>query len=103
MAYRLDSYLKDFSRNIIDFGVSPVYAELVTIFINDFIFILVLTLVDKILKRFIIEVFKIFNPEANGPFSGKAIFLTAGSHGNEVSGHLKYFLANILIISFKSS
>ncbi|MGO4911354.1 MULTISPECIES: mechanosensitive ion channel family protein [unclassified Leeuwenhoekiella] len=68
MAYRLDSYLKDFSRNIIDFGVSPVYAELVTIFINAFIFILVLTLVDKILKRFIIEVFKIFSNKTKSSF-----------------------------------
>lgn len=68
MAYRLDSYLKDFSRNIIDFGVSPVYAELVTIFINAFIFILVLTLVDKILKRFVIEVFKIFSNKTKSSF-----------------------------------
>ncbi|MFI8379634.1 mechanosensitive ion channel family protein [Leeuwenhoekiella sp. NPDC079379] len=68
MAYKLDSYLKDFSRNIIDLGVSSVYAELVTIFINAFIFILVLTLGDKILKRFIIEVFKIFSNKTKSSF-----------------------------------
>lgn len=39
--------------------------------------------------------FKIFNPEKSGVFSGRAVFLSAGAHGNEVSGHLKYFLSQI--------
>ena len=68
MAYKLDKYLSDFSKNIIDFGISPVYAELVTIFVNAFVFILVLTLLDKILKRFIIEVFKIFSNKTKSSF-----------------------------------
>ena len=68
MAYQIDSYLNDFSDYIIKLGITPVYAELVTIFLNAFFFILLLTLADKLLKRLIIEGFKIFSNKTKTSF-----------------------------------
>ena len=68
MAYQIDSYLNDFSDYIIKLGITPVYAELVTIFLNAFFFILLLTLADKLLKRLVIEGFKIFSNKTKTSF-----------------------------------
>lgn len=39
--------------------------------------------------------YKIYEPNKIGPYSKKAIFLSAGSHGNEVTGHLRSFLTEL--------
>ncbi|HBT11161.1 MAG TPA: mechanosensitive ion channel protein MscS, partial [Leeuwenhoekiella sp.] len=54
MAYQIDTYLKDFSSYIESAGVTSFYAEMLTVFINAFIFILLLAFLDKLLKKIIV-------------------------------------------------
>ena len=68
MAYQLETYLKDFTRYIEGWGILPFYAEMLSVFINGFIFILLLALLDKLLKRVIVEAFKIFSNKTKTSF-----------------------------------
>ena len=68
MAYQIDTYLKDFSSYIESAGVTSFYAEMLTVFINAFIFILLLAFLDKLLKKVIVEVFKVFSNKTKTSF-----------------------------------
>ena len=68
MAYQIDTYLKDFSSYVEDLGVVPFYAEMLTVFINAFIFILLIALLDKLLKKLIVEAFKVFSNKTKTSF-----------------------------------
>ena len=68
MAYQIDTYLKDFSSYIESAGVTSFYAEMLTVFINAFIFILLLAFLDKLLKKIIVEVFKVFSNKTKTSF-----------------------------------
>ena len=99
MAYQIDSYLNDFSDYIIKLGITPVYAELVTIFLNAFFFILLLTLADKLLKRLIIEGFKIFSNKTKTSFDDYLVLTNFPKY----IGHIiplivfKWFFTELLI------
>jgi len=68
MAYQIDTYLKDFSSYIESAGVTSFYAEMLTVFINAFVFILLLAFLDKLLKKVIVEVFKVFSNKTKTSF-----------------------------------
>ena len=68
MAYQLNTYLEDFTEYIEQWGVLPFYAEMLSVFINGFVFILLLALLDKLLKRVIVEVFKVFSNKTKTSF-----------------------------------
>ncbi len=68
MVLDVKHYLKQFSEYLEDWGVSGIYAEMLSVFINGFIFLVLLALLDRLLKRVIIEAFKIFSNKTKTSF-----------------------------------
>ncbi|PHQ28469.1 mechanosensitive ion channel family protein [Leeuwenhoekiella nanhaiensis] len=68
MVLDLDGYLKFFTEYLKDLGVSGIYAEMLSVFLNGFIFLILLALLDRLLKRVIIEAFKIFSNKTKTSF-----------------------------------
>ncbi|MAW93855.1 MULTISPECIES: mechanosensitive ion channel family protein [unclassified Leeuwenhoekiella] len=68
MVLNLDGYLEFFTEYLKDLGVSGIYAEMLSVFLNGFIFLILLALLDRLLKRIIIEAFKIFSNKTKTSF-----------------------------------
>ncbi|WP_442845771.1 mechanosensitive ion channel family protein [Leeuwenhoekiella sp. H156] len=64
----IDRYLRHFTRYLKELGVSGIYAEMLSVFLNGFIFLVLLAILDRLLKRIIIEAFKIFSNKTKTSF-----------------------------------
>ena len=68
MTYNLERYLNYFTEYVQSLGVKHIYAEMLSVFINAFLFLFLLALLDKLLKRIIVEAFKIFSNKTKTSF-----------------------------------
>ncbi len=64
----IDQYLQHFMKYLEHLGVSGIYVEMLSVFLNGFIFLVLLALLDRLLKRIIIEGFKIFSNKTKTSF-----------------------------------
>ena len=64
----IDQYLHHFMKYLKQLGVTGIYVEMLSVFLNGFIFLILLTLLDRLLKRIIIEGFKIFSNKTKTSF-----------------------------------
>lgn len=64
----IEQYLRHFMKYLEHLGVSGIYVEMLSVFLNGFIFLILLALLDRLLKRIIIEGFKIFSNKTKTSF-----------------------------------
>ena len=68
MHQRLHQYFQDFSNTLINHGFNPYYADALSIFINLLFISLGLILLDRLLRKLIVEFFKAFTNKTKSTF-----------------------------------
>ena len=68
MHERLAQYFNDFTAYLIDGGIDIIYARLLTIVLNSIIFVTLLLLLDRLLRKITIEFFKAFTNKTKSTF-----------------------------------
>ncbi|WP_031427946.1 mechanosensitive ion channel family protein [Flavimarina sp. Hel_I_48] len=98
MHQRLHQYFQDFGNSLIDYGLDPYYAGILSIFINVFLLTAGLILLDRILRRLLIEFFKAFTNKTKSTFDDYLILTNFPRYVGHIIpiNILKYVLAIML-------
>jgi len=98
MHQRLHQYFQDFGNSLIDYGLDPYYAGILSILINVFLLTAGLILLDRILRRLLIEFFKAFTNKTKSTFDDYLILTNFPRYVGHIIpiNILKYVLAIML-------
>ncbi|MGB3773698.1 MAG: mechanosensitive ion channel domain-containing protein [Leeuwenhoekiella sp.] len=102
MHQQLQEYFQDFGNILIDYGLNPYYAGILTVLLNFAFLAIALILLDRLLRKLIIEFFKAFTNKTKSTFDDYLILTNFPRYMGHIIpiNILKYVLAIMLYDSY---